>query len=275
MVVHAGLSNVIQPPSSAPSHGTDHAAQLASLTFDASVAEIFTLLCGGGTVCMISPHRFSREPSLCRFCKARAYRFLAAYLHPGCAVADYFPALETSSLAARVVHQIQRCAGLPGVVSKCLCADRGDDLQYFVGVSNAGDTGLPMGRPIANARMYILDRNLTHCRRHYGRALYRGIGVARDTPVYPTRLRRRSFPTRSRRKEARAYRTGDLGRFRPDGTIEFLGRTDDQVKIRGYRIELGEIEAALQRVRGVRQCRSSFERTSPATSAWPHTLPRR
>ncbi len=50
------------------------------------------------------------------------------------------------------------------------------------------------------------------------------------------------------------YRSGDLGRWRPDGTIEFVGRNDSQVKIRGYRVELGEIEAMLQQQSGVRGC---------------------
>jgi len=50
------------------------------------------------------------------------------------------------------------------------------------------------------------------------------------------------------------YRSGDLGRWRPDGTIEFIGRNDSQVKIRGYRVELGEIEAMLQQQSGIRGC---------------------
>jgi non-ribosomal peptide synthetase component F len=68
--------------------------------------------------------------------------------------------------------------------------------------------------------------------------------------------------------QARMYKTGDLGRWRADGTIEYLGRNDHQVKIRGFRIELGEIEAQLVRHTQVKEAVVIARRMSRARSAW-------
>lgn len=113
----------------------------------------------------------------------------------------------------------------------------------------------PIGRPVANVRVYLLDEHLEPVpvgvpgEIHIG-----GIGVARAYLNRPELTASRFLPDPfGGRRGARLYRTGDLGRWRPDGTIEFLGRLDDQVKIRGYRIEPGEIAAALQEHPGVKQ----------------------
>jgi amino acid adenylation domain-containing protein len=117
---------------------------------------------------------------------------------------------------------------------------------------------ISIGRPAANMKIWILDRH----RRIQpigvpGELIISGIGLARgylnkpeltaDKFIEPQKNKSRNFFESSVSPGARAYKTGDLARWRPDGTIEFLGRIDQQVKIRGYRIELGEIESALLR----------------------------
>jgi pyochelin synthetase len=110
---------------------------------------------------------------------------------------------------------------------------------------------VPYGRPIANTRYHLLDPWLRDRPHGVTGELYcEGAGVARGYLGDPERtaLSFMYHPVTGKR----LYRTGDLGRCRPDGVIEFAGRSDTQVKIRGQRIELGEIEAALAALPGVR-----------------------
>jgi amino acid adenylation domain-containing protein len=111
-----------------------------------------------------------------------------------------------------------------------------------------GASVVPIGRPIANLEMYVLDRHLEPLPVGVPGDVYiGGVGVGRGYHGRPDLTAERFVPDpHSARPGARLYRTGDLGRLRGDAAIDYLGREDGQVKLRGLRVEIGEIEAALR-----------------------------
>ena len=114
---------------------------------------------------------------------------------------------------------------------------------------------IPIGRPIANVRIYILDANGEPVPIGVPGELYIGgrsvaLGYLNRPDLTAERFVRDPF---SGNPDDRLYRTGDLARYLSDGNIAFLGRADNQIKIRGYRVELAEVEAAVRRVAGVRE----------------------
>src|SRR5205823_2977359 len=130
-----------------------------------------------------------------------------------------------------------------------------------------GANNVPIGRPISNTQVYLLDTHLNPVPIGVPGELYAGgDGLAREYWNRPeltaekfilnpfvngaARWGQYALPNASEH----LYKTGDLARWLPDGTVEFLGRIDEQVKIRGFRIELGEIEMVLSQHEGVREC---------------------
>ncbi|MCF5358692.1 amino acid adenylation domain-containing protein, partial [Pseudomonas syringae] len=131
----------------------------------------------------------------------------------------------------------------------------GDSTFYLCDSAVQAGHSLPIGRPIANTRIYLLDAHGQPVpigvigEIHIG-----GAGVARGYLNMPELTAERFLDDPfSAEPTARMYRSGDLGRWLADGNIEYLGRNDDQVKLRGFRIELGEIESKLSECPGVRE----------------------
>jgi amino acid adenylation domain-containing protein len=125
------------------------------------------------------------------------------------------------------------------------------DVQYFSDLA----TSVPIGRPITNTQIYILDTYLQPVPIGVTGELYLGgEGLAREYLNHSELTAERFIPNPfSNQPKTRLYKTGDLARYLPDGNIEFLGRVDSQVKIRGFRIELSEIEAVLTKHLAVRE----------------------
>ncbi len=116
-----------------------------------------------------------------------------------------------------------------------------------------GDERMPIGAPVANTRMFVLEASGSLCPLGVsGELCIGGVQLARGYLNRPD-LTREKFVADPYRPGERLYRTGDLGRWLPGGELEYLGRMDSQVKIRGFRIELGEIETALLRIDEVQQ----------------------
>jgi amino acid adenylation domain-containing protein len=112
---------------------------------------------------------------------------------------------------------------------------------------------VPLGRPINNVSVYVVDEHLAPVPLGaLGEIVFSGVCVGRGYINDPERTRQ-AFMADPHREGHRLYRSGDYGRWLPEGKVEFLGRRDNQVKISGFRIEIGEIENTLLRVPGVRE----------------------
>ncbi|HET8774954.1 MAG TPA: amino acid adenylation domain-containing protein, partial [Thermoanaerobaculia bacterium] len=226
----------------------DRVLQFASYAFDSSVAEIFPAWSVGATV-VLRP----ADGGLADFA-----RFVETQ---GITVADI-----PTALWRQWSQELQAtCESLRVVIVSGEAMESRDVEQWFAGadrqrialINNYGPTEatvnatahlvepepvIPIGKPIANTRIYILDRRGEPVPAGVdGEIFIGGAGVARGY-LNRAELTAERFLT-DPFAEGTMYKTGDLGRWRADGTIEFRGRNDFQVKIRGYRIELGEIEA--------------------------------
>ncbi|MCP4659629.1 MAG: amino acid adenylation domain-containing protein, partial [bacterium] len=229
----------------------------ASLSFDASAAEIFTTLLAGGTLCLAGPEELLAGPDLVGFLRTLEVTNLTLVpsVLQGMPVAE-LPALRSLVVAgeassAELVARWRRGRHMvnaygPTEASVCTTAAR-----ISAGGIAAGERP-PIGRPVAANRIWVLDHHLRAVPIGVpGELLIGGVGLARGYLGRPGLTAERFIPDpRSGEPEGpargeRLYRSGDLVRFLPDGNLEFIGRIDQQVKLRGFRIELGELEAAL------------------------------
>ncbi|MDP7042183.1 MAG: non-ribosomal peptide synthetase, partial [Gammaproteobacteria bacterium] len=276
-LTHAGLSNLIQWQASQP--GLDRPArtlQFASLSFDVSFQELFTTWAGGGTLVLVSEDERRDLAGLAKFIAADGIERV------------YLPFAALQPLADAVVNE----PGLNFRVRDVIVA--GEQLQVTPAVKamfeTLGDARLhnqygpsethvvtaytlagppdswpalpPIGTPVANTQVYVLDANLEPVPVGVPGELYLGgVQVAKGYVGRPELTVERFLADPF--NKGRVYRTGDRVRFLPDGTLEYLGRTDDQVKWRGFRIEPGEIETALADHASVRQAAVLIREDNP------------
>jgi polyketide synthase PksJ len=223
--------------------------QFASLTFDASVSEVFTAWCSGACLCLPGRERMLAGGELVVVLNERAITHvtLPPSVVPGLVDAGGAPTLETLVVAgeacpaaiARCWPSTVRFINAYGPTEATVCAT-----LHVCDATDSRDP--PIGRALEHARVYVLDDALQPVPDGVaGEIFVGGSGVARGYQARSALTADSFLADPFAGGGARMYRTGDRGRVRADGAIEFLGRIDRQVKVRGYRIEPVEVEAAL------------------------------
>jgi len=256
-ILHGGVVRLLFGVDSARLKETEILLQLAPISFDASTLEIWGALLHGGR-CVLFPERVPTTQDLGKVLKEQRVStlWLTASL--------FNQVVEEAPEVLRPVDQLL----VGGEALSAYHVRRALELlpttQLINGYGPTENTtftccylvprpldksvsSIPIGRPIANTQVFILDRYLKPVPIGVAGELHvGGDGLARGYRNRPDLTAENFVPNPfSGVSGARLYKTGDLVRYLPDGNIEFLGRLDDQIKIRGFRIELGEIEAVL------------------------------
>ncbi|MEW6234626.1 MAG: amino acid adenylation domain-containing protein [Candidatus Omnitrophota bacterium] len=227
--------------------------QTGSLAFDASTLEIWGALLNGAGLCTIDVETLSDAVQLRRLIERRRITamFLTTSLFNQFVDTDIrlfqdIKKVLTGGEKASFRHFDKLQKTYPSLVLVNLYGPtENTTLTTFYNFDNSVNDNVPIGAPIANSTIYILDSAGQLAPIGVaGEICTGGEGVARGYLNHPSFTAEKFTPDPFQSGE-RLYRTGDLGRWLPDGNIEFLGRIDRQVKIRGYRIETAEIENRL------------------------------
>ncbi len=241
--------------------GDDRALGLSALEFDLSVYDIFGLFSVGGAVVAVDPEQRADPSSwveLLRTHRVSILNCVPSMLDMivqigGDRLGDSLRAVILggdwvgADLARRLSAQVPGCrfAGLGGAtetsIHTTICEVEGEPPAHWATV--------PFGVPLRNVRCRVVGPAGRDCPDWVpGELWVGGVCVAAGYRNDPERTAERFVE----HDGLRWYKTGDMARYWPDGTIEFLGRADHQVQIRGYRVELGEVESALRTVPGIR-----------------------
>ena len=247
--------------------------QFAALGFDVAFQEIFTTLCGGASLVFVSSEtrlRFTTLVEVLRrhqvqrlFLPYVALQALAEALD-GDPQAMLLPDLRELIIAGEQLRLTPQIRRLFRKLPRCALHNHYGPTETHVVITQSltahevagAPSHVPIGRPIANARAYVLDPHGEPVAiGAVGELFIGGAGMASGYLHRPELTAERFLADPfDARPGARLYRTGDLARFLPDGRLVYVGRTDRQIKVRGFRVEVGEIEAHLAEHDLVREC---------------------
>ena len=257
MISHRAIVNhMLWMQTTFPISEKDSVLQKTPFSFDASVWEFFAPLLNGARLILARPAGHQDGAYLCEVIVKQNVTILQ--LVPSLLRVLLNEPLFTNCRSLKRVF----CGGeaLPGDLVESFFARLGAELNNLYGPTEATIDAtshpcerkltrrmIPIGCPVANTQIYLLDQALSPMPIGMVGELYiGGAGLARGYLHKPELTAEKFIPNPfSVEPGARMYRTGDLARYLPDGNIEFLGRIDHQVKVRGFRVELGEIEAIL------------------------------
>ncbi|MFQ5794192.1 MAG: amino acid adenylation domain-containing protein, partial [Candidatus Bipolaricaulia bacterium] len=257
MVEHRGLRNLaeVQAQTLDVAEGS-RVLQLVTFSFDASLWDVFMALLTGGTLYVATPESRLPGPALIQLLRDQAITTVT--LPPSVLAAlpaEELPALRTITVTGEACPADIVARWAPGRRFFNGYGPTEATIGATIGACTADGRKPTIGRPFANVNIYLLDAHLQPVPIGVPGELYiAGVSLARGYLNDPGLTAEKFIPNPfSDEPGTRLYKTGDLARYRPDGQIEFLGRTDHQVKIRGFRIELEEIEAVLDQHPAVRE----------------------
>lgn len=258
---HKPLCNLINWQNENSSISNAKTLQYTTLNFDVSFQEIFSTLCSGGTLVLFKEELKQDPEAILKLIKAETVERLFTpfvFLQMLAETAEANDELIPSSLR-EIMTAGEQLRITPSItnffykLNSCTLHNQYGPTEAHV-VTSFTLTGEPenwpflppIGTPIANTQIYILDKHLKPVPLGVAGELYiGGICLARGYYHKPELTEERFVKNPFGTEQERLYRTGDLARFIPGGNIEFMGRADHQVKIRGFRIELAEIEKQL------------------------------
>ncbi|MFL6194096.1 MAG: non-ribosomal peptide synthase/polyketide synthase [Thermoanaerobaculia bacterium] len=269
-VAHRSIARLVWDPGYLRLGPGDRVAQVSNASFDAATFEIWGALLKGAELVVFPPRpasleelgeRIEREGITALWLTASLYhQMVDGPLHRLAGVRWLLAGGEAVSAA----HARKHLAAHPACA--LIHAYGPTENTTFTTVLPVREvrSPLPVGRPIPNTTVYLLDRDLRPAPIGAAGELYAGgDGLARGYLRRPARTAGAFVPDPFGPPGSRLYRTGDLARWLPDGTVEILGRFDQQVKIRGFRVELGEVEAAALRHPAVRQAAALIREGGP------------
>ena len=249
-----------------------------SICFDLSVFELFVPLCCGGQVVLVRRPVEAARPSLAPSLLNTVPSAIAELLTSG-GIADSVRVINLAGepLQNSLVQRLYECTSVRQV---CNLYGPTEYTTYstYAFIARGSRAAVPIGRPVANTRVYVVDESLELVPQGVvGELCIAGAGLARGYLGRAGLTAERFVANPYGEPGERMYRTGDQVRWRADGELEFLGRLDEQVKLRGFRIELGEIEAALLSHPGVSQAavlvRDERRLVAYVTGASPGVVP--
>jgi fengycin family lipopeptide synthetase D len=273
MIEHEALSNLIASLSQNINVYRDNSLNelmINSFAFDVSVKQIFAALCHGNTLHLLSKERRLDPREIIKYISGSKINIIditpslfSVMLEEGfCEIdkpdlkeifigSEALPVKLVNSFYSNATNKVINITNFYGPTECCV------ESSYFrfdpeIPVESIDIA--PIGKPVLNEQIYILDKDLNLCPIGIpGEICIAGKGLARQYLNDPERTNEKfvQFPLLG---GTRIYKTGDIGRTRQDGNIEFLGRLDEQVKIRGYRVELQEIEKQLREVKEINAC---------------------
>jgi len=264
-VSHRSMIRLLRETNYIQFQGDEVVAQTVNMSFDPSTFEIWGALLNGcrlaiiGNEVLLDVERFAAEI----IDKGVQVMFLATALfnEVGRLKPTMFNSVKSLLFGGEAVYPVTAAAvlehgGPERLVNAYGPAECSTFSGWYVAKEVARDAvSVPIGKPVANTQLYVLDRNMNlEPIGTMGKLYIGGEGLARGYWKRPELTAERFVPDPYGQPGGRLYTSGDLARWMDDGNLEFFGREDNQIKIRGFRVELGEIEVALLQHGGVRNC---------------------